>query len=49
MNLDLAVGDEALHLHGRIGQQRGKGTLKLTVSRLIPDEQAQVCTTGDLT
>ena len=49
VDLDLAFGDEALHLHGRIGQQRGKGTLKLTVARLTPDEQAQVCTTGDLT
>ena len=49
VDLDLAFGDEALHLHGRIGQQRGKGTLRLTVARLTPDEQAQVCTTGDLT
>jgi hypothetical protein len=40
---------EAIHLHGRIGQNRGSGTLKITDALLTADEQAQTCTTGDLT
>jgi hypothetical protein len=40
---------QATHLAGEIGKLRGSGTLSITVPSLTPDEQAQVCTTGDLT
>lgn len=39
----------AIHLHGRVGHWRGRGTLEVTLAELTPDEQAQVCTTGELT
>jgi hypothetical protein len=40
---------QATHLAGEIGKLRGSGTLSVSVPSLTPDEQAQVCTTGDLT
>lgn len=49
LDFDDLFWGEAIHLHGRIGQQRGSGTFKVNVAFLTPDEQAQLCTTGDLT
>ncbi len=49
VDIDEVWGSEALHIHGRIGQHRGSGTFKFTIALLTPDEQAQTCTTGDLT
>jgi hypothetical protein len=40
---------EALHLHGTIGPRRGSGDFRFTIAALTEDEQAQLCTTGDLT
>lgn len=39
----------AFRLGGRIGPLIGEGTLSYTFPVLTDDEQAQVCTTGDLT
>ena len=39
----------AIHLEGRLGWLRGEGTLSLATAALTVDEQAQLCTTGDLT
>jgi hypothetical protein len=41
--------DRAIHLHGRIGHHRGTGTLEIAIAALTADEQAQLCTTGELT
>jgi len=49
VDIDDVFSFDALHIHGRIGQLAGRGTFKFTVAQLTPDEQAQVCTTGDLT
>lgn len=49
LDIDENTGYDALHIHGRIGQRRGSGTFSYTVAALTPDEQAQVCTTGELT
>jgi hypothetical protein len=40
---------EALHFHGTIGPRRGSGDFRFTIAALTEDEQAQLCTTGDLT
>jgi hypothetical protein len=40
---------QATHLAGEIGKLQGSGTLTVSVPALTPDEQAQVCSTGDLT
>jgi hypothetical protein len=39
----------AFRLEGRLGSMSGEGTLSYTFPALTDDEQAQVCTTGDLT
>ena len=39
----------AAHFEGRLGPLRGDGTLSIAMPSLTPDEQAQLCTTGDLT
>jgi hypothetical protein len=49
VDIDQVFGSEALHIHGRIGQHRGSGTFRFTVAELTAEEQAQTCTTGDLT
>ena len=49
VDIDEVFGSDALHLHGRIGHHRGSGTFRYTVAELTADEQAQTCTTGDLT
>jgi hypothetical protein len=41
--------EEALHIHGTIGLRRGSGDFRFTMATLTEDEQAQLCTTGDLT
>jgi hypothetical protein len=40
---------EALHIHGTIGPRRGSGDFRFSIAALTEDEQAQLCTTGDLT
>lgn len=49
LDFDDVRSDLAIHLHGRIGQHRGSGTLKATIPALTVDEQPQLCTSGDLT
>ena len=49
VDIDENWGSEAFHIHGRIGQHRGSGTFRITLAELTADEQAQTCTTGDLT
>jgi hypothetical protein len=39
----------AFRLEGRLGSLNGEGTFSYTSPALTEDEQAQVCTTGDLT
>jgi hypothetical protein len=39
----------AFRLGGRLGSQRGEGTFSYTFPALTEEEQAQLCTTGDLT
>jgi hypothetical protein len=39
----------ATHLAGHLGPLHGSGTLAMAVPALTADEQAQLCTTGDLT
>lgn len=39
----------ALHIAGDLGPLHGEGTLSLAFPALTADEQAQLCTTGDLT
>ena len=40
---------QAVHLTGQFGGGHAAGTLSSVFPALTPDEQAQVCTTGDLT
>jgi hypothetical protein len=39
----------ALHLSGQLGWLHGEGTFSMAAPSLTADEQAQLCTTGDLT
>lgn len=39
----------ALHIRGTIGLRRGSGDFRFSIAALTEDEQAQLCTTGDLT
>jgi hypothetical protein len=39
----------AAHFEGRLGPLRGNGTLSIAIPALTAEEQAQLCTTGDLT
>ncbi len=39
----------AAHFDGRLGPLRGEGTVSMAVPAMTADEQAQLCTTGDLT
>lgn len=39
----------ALHVAGDLGRLQGQGTLTLSFPAFTPDEQVQLCTTGDLT
>jgi hypothetical protein len=48
--LDVDEGDVqlAIHIDGELRRRQGSGTLKVTWAALTDDEQAQICTTGDL-
>ena len=46
---DENLGNTAYHLAGTIGRLQGQGTLSVVWADLTDDEQAQICTTGDLT
>lgn len=39
----------ALHVAGDLGRLKGQGTLSWAFPAFTPDEQVQLCTTGDLT
>lgn len=49
--LDVDLGDTstAVHLHGKVQAVHGSGTFEFTIAALTTDEQAQLCTTGELT
>ena len=49
VELDLVYPDVALHVHGTFGPHRASGDFRFSVPSLTEDEQAQLCTTGDLT
>jgi hypothetical protein len=49
LTLDIVDPDLAVHIHGRFGAHRASGDLRATIPALTVDEQAQLCTTGDLT
>ena len=40
---------QSLHVHGKVQAIHGSGTLRFTIAALTVDEQAQLCTSGDLT
>jgi hypothetical protein len=48
-SIDEVYQTSSLHLAGQMGSLQGQGTLTLSFPFFTPDEQAQVCTTGDLT
>ena len=48
-SFDVSFSDMATHLVGELGPLQGQGTLSMVLAALTPDEQAQLCTTGDLT
>jgi hypothetical protein len=39
----------AIHLEGELGRLQGQGTVSIAVAALDASEQAQLCTSGDLT
>ena len=49
LTLDFVFGAEALHLAGVFRSQTADGTYKDTMATLTDTEDAQLCTTGDLT
>ena len=49
LDLDLVDTSQAIHLQGKVQAIHGTGTLRFTIAALTMDEQAQVCTTGELT
>lgn len=48
LDLDMVDTSSALHVHGLIQATHGEGTLAWTVPALTAEEQAQLCTTGEL-
>ena len=46
---DVNLGNVALLVTGDLGSLRGEGTASMIAGGLTSDEQAQLCTTGDLT
>ncbi len=46
---DVNLGNVALLVTGDLGSLRGEGTASMIGGGLTSDEQAQLCTTGDLT
>jgi hypothetical protein len=49
VEVDVVDPDTALHIHGTFGPHRASGDFRFSVPALTEDEQAQLCTTGDLT
>jgi hypothetical protein len=49
LDLDLVDSSQAIHLHGKVQAVHGAGTMQFTIATLTMDEQAQLCTTGELT
>ena len=49
LSLDSVDPDLALHINGTFGPRHASGDLSATIPALTEDEQAQLCTTGDLT
>jgi len=49
LDFDRVWSGEAMHIHGRLGTHVGSGTASDAIPTLAADEQAQLCTTGDLT
>ena len=49
LSFDDASSDSAIHVTGRFGPGLASGTVRFTVAALTEDEEAQICTTGDLT
>ena len=49
LDLDYLLLYGAAHIHGRLGTHVGSGAASHAVPTLTADEQAQLCTTGDLT
>jgi len=48
-SFDENLGDIAVHVAGELGALTGQGTASMVTASLTSDEQAQLCTTGDLT
>jgi hypothetical protein len=49
LDVDYVSPFDAFHIHGRLGTHVGSGTASDAIPRLTADEQAMLCTTGDLT
>jgi hypothetical protein len=49
LDFDWVSTEEAMHVHGRLGTHVGSGTASDTIAALTADEQARLCTTGELT
>jgi hypothetical protein len=49
LDFDNVWTEEAMHVHGRLGTHVGSGTFSDAIAALTADEQAQLCTTGELT
>lgn len=47
--IDEVDQSSALHVAGDLGRLQGQGTLSWAFPAFAPDEQVQLCTTGDLT
>lgn len=47
-SFDDADSQLATHIAGQIGRSEGSGTASLAIAALTEDEEAQLCTTGDL-
>ena len=48
-SFDQNLGNIAVHVAGELGSLTGQGTASMLTASLTSDEQAQLCTTGDLT
>jgi hypothetical protein len=49
VDIDENLGNDALHVDGQIRRRHGSGTMRLVYATLTEDEQAQLCTTGEIT
>jgi hypothetical protein len=49
LSFDDASYDSAINVTGRFGPGLASGTVRFTVAALTEEEEAQICTTGDLT